>query len=359
MIYLFVLTFCSLYLLSIKGVKNNSLFQFFLISMPLFYIYFIFPAVQFDVGTDYFSYSGIYSDPDHLSVFERKGEYLFVILYEIALYFKLGSQFIFFAASFINSVLFVIILYLLKKNGYKEWLIFIVFFTVTGIYHNQMNGLRQYVTVMSLPIAVVLVFYKQYWKFSFLFAFSRVAHTFAIFHLLIFPIIYLNKLSRNKKVLLFFVMPFIIVFLMEYVEYIVNNYMSFYAHYLELGYGEPIPFTSLLSKLIYLPLFFVFLYFYCCKPEFFNQFTKLMDLNITIFIVTYWMLLISLYYGFGYRLSMMFIFFYIFPIYHLLDYLLTKKKIYSFTLLLLCILTPYVFKVIVSSSGEFSYAWYL
>lgn len=353
MIYVFVLLFCSSYFYAFKDKDVDYFYKFIIINAPVLFLLFIFPAFQLDVGSDYYTYKNIYHYPDYLDIFERKSEYIFIYLYEIAINLKLGDQFVFIFSSFVNSLSLLFIIFKLKKHGYKEWLVFFIFFTVTGIYNNQMNGLRQYVVIMLLPISVMLFFDFKYIKFTILLFLSRFVHTFAMLELIIIPIYYFNKsFSVRFKIFSFFIMPIIVIFISGFIDFLVVNYIPIYAHYLDSDYSSALSITSILSKLIYLPLFFLFFYLWDKNEIIISDVSSFF---VSIFIITYWVILISLKFGFGYRISTMFIFFYIFPIYHLVIYFLSENKISVAFLLILYLFVPYFTKVVLFPVGEFDY----
>ncbi|PHM62369.1 hypothetical protein Xish_01571 [Xenorhabdus ishibashii] len=70
--YIFVLTFCTLYLYIIKKYKDN----FILLLIP-FLVYFLTAGLQYNIGSDYFSYINIYNNQWLIDKYYNSGEYIF------------------------------------------------------------------------------------------------------------------------------------------------------------------------------------------------------------------------------------------------------------------------------------------
>jgi len=111
MVYIFILTLVVINLYTVdKFYYNKSIIAFFVSVSPSFFILWLFPAIQFGVGDDYFAYLDMYSDPKMLERFYMRSEYFFYHIYNIIVDYRLGEQFIFFFSSFFNSRKFTTII---------------------------------------------------------------------------------------------------------------------------------------------------------------------------------------------------------------------------------------------------------
>src|SRR5690606_24268939 len=138
--FLFVLSYISGYFALIEKYKASLIAM-----LPAFVLYFLVAGLQYDVGTDYFSYINIFEDSSRHQFYINRGEYLFAYLNIFLNWLELPAQSVFLAISFIQAVLVFIYFKSIKKKGFILALFFIAFICVTNIYNNQLNALRQYV----------------------------------------------------------------------------------------------------------------------------------------------------------------------------------------------------------------------
>jgi len=327
--------------------KNTML----LFSLPA-YIYWIYLALQYNVGTDYFSYYNMIIDGIQPHI-ENNNEYLFYFILKFIQYFNLNPQFIFVITGFLNTILFFIVLKKYMKYGFKPWLLFYLFMTITTIYFNQMNALRQFISVMIVPILVIYLYEKKYIK-------SLITATIGMmFHFsFIIPIFFLFLFQfvkrTNKNILLFFlVVPLILLFIFPHIfDYIVNAYFSNYQYFL---LREKLHLSNFLTKLYYIPLFLYFLYLWNFKKILRTVDITFMYTLIIIFSATYSLYLIDFTINLGGRVFQYFIFFYVFPLYYVVEYKISKKKPYQLIMIFLYILLPYLVKTLMFPIGEYDY----
>ena len=126
---------------------------------------------QYNVGADYFPYLYYFSSPTTAGRFEPLFAFTSVFLYDIGL---VGQyQFLFFA--FVNALCFFIAIK--KLNISRVMLFFFLFVTVSTLFNNQMNGIRQCVATFivfmafiefydSKIIAVLLIFLAAGFHYS-------------------------------------------------------------------------------------------------------------------------------------------------------------------------------------------------
>lgn len=346
--FLFVLTYVSVYLAIIEKNKSS-----FLAMLPAFCVYFLVAALQYDVGTDYFSYIGIFENENRHWYYFNRGEYLFFGLNQLLNWFSLPSQSIFFAISLIQASLFFLYLKLVKNKGFIVWLFFVTFFCVTNIYNNQLNGLRQYVVIAGLPLFALLVHDKKLIKSLCLLFTLSLFHNTAWILLVIYPLIYLQTFISKRLFILFVFSALAYLLAGQFIYQLTSTFLPNYIQYLDGELAEPKSFSLFLTKLYYLPLIFYFYLVYRKGSD--TTFGRYFHSMVFIFSVTYWFFLLALTLGIATRLYYYFIFFYAFPIYYVLHYNFSKNRLLTFILLLAYIVMPYVAKVTFLAKAEFLY----
>lgn len=361
MVFLFVLFFVTLYLYLVRNVKCNGHIIQLIIWFPALVVFYIPLALQKGVGTDYESYYELYyMNNSDLELYLSKGEFVFLKILEFSNY--LGHpQFIFAIFSFFITIVFFMSLSLLKKQGFSEVLVFFIFFTCTGIYHNSFNTLRQNLVISFLPILIYWVFQKKYITFfATLFSLSFV-HKSAFLYVLL---IIFDKFIKNSKKIFLVIFLFSIFFYLINQKNLVELFFKFpivqaftgnYIYYLESDFFSPGNVVSILTKLYYVPFFLLFWVLYFKDSSKKNEF---FDFLIKNWVVTCFMILQVLYISIYYRLWNMFSFLYIFPIYFVVDYYVKRKDMLFIILILTLLLIPYCLKVLVFPSAEYKYAFF-
>jgi hypothetical protein len=318
-----------------------------------FLLYIFVAGLQYEVGTDYNSYIDIYSSDYRLSTYFDKGEIGFYYLFNFLKWFDLHYQSLFFAFSIVNGFIFFCLIDRLKEEGCNIVLFLFLFFVVTNIYQNQLNGLRQFVGVLSLPLFLHYIFSKSYFK-SLLVLFLAVS-----FHLsaIIFLVFYFLKLLNFyvKNLFFYFVFSFFFYYLFDYIfPFILGFIDQSYLFYFEYDFESNL--VAVLSKLYYLPG--VILFYYLYGREFYrNSFTdsKYFKFCVFIFTVTYWSFILIYNYPIFGRLFYYFSFFYVFPFYYVLFILKSHKNMMAFYFTLVYLALPYILKVTLFAKSEFLY----
>ncbi len=364
MIYLFVLFFLSYYFyIEEKSSRITKFLPLTLTWSPLLLVFFIIPATQFAVGFDYFVYRGYYAHPDILQIYFNKGEYFFYYVYKFIVKYQLGEQSIFYFAALHNSVIIFFVFYKMRAAKFNVAIIFFLFFTITGIYHNQMNGLRFYMGLVYFPLIALMLSESKYLRsLPFLFL-SIMSHFSTVMILLLYPLSFLRR-NSHFVFLLFILSPVVFLVSIGVVPYLVELLLNRYSHYLTGGYSQGISIVNFLSKLYYLPLFLAFFFVYLKRRPISkfvpgSSYRNYLEYGILIWAGTYWTIILSLQYGFFFRVQSAFIFFYIFPIYYLIEYCREKGRKYHVIFILLYLIIPYVMKVLIFAQGEYTYKNYL
>ena len=351
MVFLFVLFFCLLHFYGIKKTRNGFLFF-----VPPFLMCFIFSALQFNVGSDYFSYKFIYDNPWVLGRYFNDGEYFFFYVNEILHYLDMNYQFIFVVFSFVQTLFIFVFFKRVRNYGFNLCLIFFIFFVVTNIYHNQMNGIRQYAAVCLFPFMALILYERKMVFYLLLCLFSLTLHSSSVvFFLFVLSPFLITK--SNKFFIIFVVtLPFYIIF--PKIILILLNFLDVrYVSYIDSVYFEPKGFLSLVTKLYYLPIILYFYYIYDKSKEYIiisDSKRHLMDFFVFIFSLTYWSIVMMLDAAIFSRLSSYFWFFIIFPMYYSIYYSYLKKPIFSF-FIIFYLFVPYLLKVTVFAKNEYVY----
>ncbi|WP_446724894.1 EpsG family protein [Moritella sp. 36] len=307
------------------------------------------------VGSDYMSYIHIYETGDKIDKFFSDYEFIFVFMVLFLKSFDANAQFIFVGISFLNMLLLYFFMRKCSKIGMRVWLIFLLFYVVTGIYHNQMNGLRQYLAIFSMPLIVFYLMEHKKVKSIFFILYGAFSHqSFLLFlpYLLICKFKMLYKYSFIIFVITFFFYKYIIpISITE-----VLSYSAVYTSYLERS--EETSLLSLLTKIYYLPLIMYFYYLYTFKKRIKIN-NDIQKSFILIFSSTYWMFLMAEEINILGRMSQYSNYFFIFPIYFLLNYLISIKRNIEVFFILLYLILPYLLKVTVFAKSEYLYNWIL
>ncbi|CAM0740228.1 EpsG family protein [Acinetobacter baumannii] len=358
MIYLAVLFFCVFYLYGVEKIKCKSFISQIIVWLPAAIIYFIPIAFQNGVGTDYHTYYDYFYNNEH-TYYLNKNEFIYYYIVEISKFFGI-PQLQFVIISFLQTILFFYGMFYLRKFNIPTWLYFLLFFLVTGIYHNQMNGIRQYVALLFLPIIACLSFEKKYIKSLLLLTLSTMFHFSVLLPacLIVFLSFIYKKISPKLIFLLFVISIFFYYIdwsgaIFDFLQS--KDYM--YANYQESDFNESKTFLDLMLKFISLPFVLVFWFLYLKdnynKNKLFYKnyneeaFFKYMFL---IWGLTHFMFLMALNLGMANRIYLYFVLFIVFP--YIYIYKLSKKTFY---LMLLMYFIFYFLKVTFFAKNEYLY----
>ena len=351
MIFLFVLFYCGIYFYFVDKYKMNVI-----LLTPPFLVYFFISALQYNVGSDYMSYIFIYENQWVMDRYYNTREYFFYFTNIILNSLNLPPQAVFFVFSFVQSLFVFIYFSMFKKRGGVLWLFFIIFFCVTNIYHNQMNGIRQYSVIALVPLVSLLLFERKYVLLSVVFLLASTFHL-SFFVLFLFIILYLIYLKFNVNYLFCFIVTLpIYIFLPKVVIPFLELFDMQYLSYIDTDYFKEGGGMVVLPKLYYLPV--ILLFYWVNHKESFDSINERLapyfSFSIFIFSCSYWAILMSLDIALLSRVAIYFWFFIVFPIYNVCIYLY-KNSIYFFYLVLFYILLPYLAKVTFLAKNEYLY----
>jgi len=340
-----------------RHTKNNTTGLWFAF-IPVMFIYWASPALQFNVGTDYFSYIRL-AESGNFRIYFNKGEYGYYFVNELLTYFNIGSQGVFVAIGAINTFLIFLILATLKKYKFKLWIIFFLIFVVSGIYHNQMNGLRHYVAVLCTPLFFIYMYEKNYLKLFLISALALSFHKSFVIVLFFGIVVFITKnYSKRALLLLSVLMPFMYLFVMiEIIYYVVDLLVPTYKVYLSWNIMEANKGKGLiLVKLYYMPFFIYFWYLYFKTKQ--NDFisSELFKFFIVIFSLTYSIYLLQFSVAYAGRIFQYFQFFYIFPLYYIIEYNIKNNNRLILLIGMFSLLMPYIVKVLWFPVREYLYS---
>jgi len=349
MMYILLTLFNTIYFFIVR----NYAFQSVLWIIPAL-TYFLLSALQYGVGTDYFDYIYIYETSYDMPRFIESNEFLFVYLIGFLQDLNLGGQSVFVSVSLVITMLTFIILFKFKKHFLKVWLVFLLFMTITGMYQNQMNGIRNYVAIFSFVIACIYLYEKKVIFFSLISLFGLFSH---FSYILVLPIIILRfiNIKVNKLGYIFIISGMIYYFgLPLLIKPIVEMFFPKYLVWVSAETLESSTFVALLPKLVNLPIY-IFTFYLLSKKDSERVCDNIIYFFIYIFTVTFWLILLSLHVGVIARVSQYFSFFYIFPIYYTLMYFLNKKQIRMLLFIFVYLITPFIAKTTFLAKNEYNY----
>lgn len=362
MIYLLVLFLSVAYVYFLeKSVKSSSVLFWFLGLVPFYVILFFIPGFQDGIGTDYETYYQAYFT-NYINVFRNKDEWVIFYMFLYLREWNLGPQAFFYIVTTINLIFLGFTLAILKTNGYKILIIFFIWFVVSNYYHNQMNIIRQFITVFSFPLLLLLIISKKYIYAFLLAALSVFTHqVFIVAGLFLVTIFFLKRYFKKEYMFaLFIISIFFYIFILPSISYIILNYIfPFYSQYASVLNSGLDNYIFLATKLYYLPGFLLFYYIYYNKKEFYSYFRnkhKYFNLFIGIFSITALSFLSLLFIGRFNRIYVYFIFFSLFPFYYLYYYFIKYRNFFFFFLFSLYLLLPYILKVVVFPAREFTFS---
>jgi len=336
--------------ISLCSNKVERLLIYVLLIMWLAFL----PSLQFGVGTDYFSYISIVENPEELSKYSYKGEYFFYYLVYFLTSIGFPSQSLFFFTSLLMSVL--IVNFFRKLGGGKDLAVLIfTFLFITGMYHNQLNGIRTYISVYLFVNALLYRFEGRNKISVSLYLMGVLWHQtiipFAIF-LLIPASLYKSLSEKMLPLYIISTSLFILGVPFYFIEFIVSVFLPFYSHYLEMEMSGA-SLLNILSKMYYMPVHFIFIYIYLRNKV--NILGKYESVLVFFWSISANFYFLFLYWDNFFRGYHYFAIFSIVPFYYLIKYFFGKRRKAEVLILALYALTPYVFKVIVVPVGEYSY----
>lgn len=345
---------CSFSFSRFYNVGNkNKYITYCCFLLPIWIIWLVICGSQDGVGTDYYSYYNIFSNPNEtLFTYYYKQEYFFAWIVEFINYFKLPAQTGFFIFYLIG---FLVIIKISTKLHHNTFFIFILLFIAySTAFNNQLNGLRQYIALYWGTLSVILLYNKNgIIKFLVCIAIACMFHSSSLLYMpFIFFKYFKNKISY-KFCIIFLLSSIVFSFVGSY-NWIWNN-LNFiipikYMHYIGGDFDTSHGLSKMVTKLIFLPFYYYSLYLIKDK--------KLIGFDLYLFQVGFISYCIRLFFMDNIilnRIGVSFILISIFPIYYLLRYLYINKSFKKFHIISLFFIAFYLLKVIVFPNQEYLY----
>ncbi|WP_314941853.1 EpsG family protein [Porphyromonas endodontalis] len=318
----------------------------------------LFVGGQYGVGTDYFSYLEKFSDIDSAEV-AFSNEYVFLSIIKLSKDIWNNPQITF----FLLSLIFVTFLYILMKESMDKgdwWIYFFIFVTFSTAFNNQFNAIRQYLAIVILSLAFILLLRKKHLPALLFFTIGFGIHKSGIIFIAIALILYLLsrcKISNKILYLLLIVsslVPLLSSVYFDQIPFLIEQVITLglgYQRYLQgkADYVMSLSPINIYSKLVFLPFFMTAIYMR--KRLVFNDFeNKLFSTGIFFYALKLMCLASSI----TNRLGMSFELLMIFPLVFLLRYLNTKSPTTSF-LIFIFFAFLYILKVTISPEREYIY----
>lgn len=210
--------------------------------MPIFLLFFITFAFQYNVGTDYQSYiaCGVRNELGvfKLGQFIEDREFLFALIVYVAQVIKF-PQFIFIASSFIQNVLFAITLKEIKKKDLSIFYFLVLYFGLSLCFFNQFNGIRQFISIQFIVLATIKILNNDKSVSIILYIVSVFFHKSSVIFIL-FIILYfimekynIFEFLDNKKIFFIICLLLLSVYLVDFNSLIlfVAKKLNFFAEY--------------------------------------------------------------------------------------------------------------------------------
>lgn len=328
-----------------RKLSGRSLF--FLL-LPIFSVWLFICGGQYDVGTDYGSYLTTFNG-SNLDVYWGKGEYLFAGI--ISLFNTLGiyGQALFYIFYAIN---FLFLFLIIKRLPVKQFFLFIILYiTVTSLFNNQLNTLRQATAIYIGTYVAILIFEKKYWKGLLFILVAIFIHQSALvlFMFYVFNFI-VKKLSYKFLLMCLLIAVVLSLFLKtDSLEFALSWLSDEYAWYFKGGMVEETGMLTKVTKYIFIPIYFLA---WC-------HFRKKANERELLFFKLGWI-------SFCLRISVMnlsvvnrlfdyFLILSIFPLLLYLSHLYERKRIFLFLSIVFFFSLFYCVKVTVFARSEYLY----
>jgi len=317
----------------------------------LFFLWILVLGFQYNVGTDYHSYRFLYNT-DKLEIYRRKGEFGFYYLIKMLRVFK-NPQIIFIAISSIQTILTFHIFEKYRLLGFKQLhLMVFCYFAVSGIFMNQLNGLRIFIAMLIFNLSFFSLFEKKYLKLILQIFIAGLFHRSIYFISLFYFFVPFFKKKWSLTIYAFCILiPLFVIPLSNFVRDTLLLFVpGVYRHYIGSYYAVSQDTMTLITKLIYLPLYLLSLVYLKKQKYNSNQWflIKIGYFSSSLYAFTAPIRALG-------RVVNYFDFFKIIPIYILLCSIHKKKNIYLFFLIFMYLMIPFLAKITILASGEYKY----
>lgn len=349
MIYFLLFIYIYLYLFIIR-IKSENKVKFIVYFFPISTLLVLILGLQYNVGTDYFSYLHLASGNSGLKFITNHYEYLFAFLVRFVRYFK-EPQLIFLFSAIIQISFFTLIVYELKKMKFKLHIFFFLYFTLMLIFFNQFNGIRQYISVYIIIYALFKLINSKKIIFITLVFLASLFHISSLIFLIFLILNPLLKMKFSKYKIIIIICSFILISLYDFSNIYIKiiKYLPFYNNYIHSTYFGRLSLQGIITKIPKLIIVISSIYF-IDHSKLSKKETYLINLSYISIITLVMSFTSTLIWRFYHYLD----FFLIIPVLLLFHNKKYKKLRLLFGLILLFM---FITKVILIPRGEYLYRW--
>ena len=352
----YIITF--IYSIAVTGIPNGlwtqfqrqSLWKYLTVSLLIILPWLLVCGGQFETGTDYTSYMDTF-DTGEVSLFINKREFLFAEIVRIYHLLNLPPQGLYFIFYSICFIFFFAICH--KLNNKYLWVYILLYFCVSNLFFNQLNGLRQSVAVYIISYATLLLnTHKGTLKFILWIAFSSLFHASSWFALII---LLFNSFQLKQGLIRALLLCSLLISALgtSFINYIFNLFTgiipTIYLHLLEGSFNTSVGLLGLLPKFILFPLYWVSIKYLLINRN------KYLSSLYHIGIFCYMFRLISIQNIIFDRLGYIFVLLSIFPLFLYWSELLKERKILQFSIYAFVPIALFFSKIILFPEKEYLY----
>lgn len=348
---LFFSLICSYCFSKFYCIKQEQIVPLYIAFLfPVWIMWLIICGGQYYVGTDYEAYYSIFKDLD-LYIYYYKNEYLFAWIVELSAYLGFPPQAPFFFFYLIGIFFFVLIL--TKLHHKTSFFFLLLYITVSTVFNNQLNGLRQYIAIYICTYAVLNLYGKAgSVKFVLYLLLASLIHSSSIFVLPFLIFRFKPKISYRQSFIL--LLTSLIFSLLGSFNWIISSLdfiiPSHYQHYLGGTFDVSNSFIKIITKLIYIPFYLYSMIL--LKKNRLNGF----DLFLyKVGIISYSLRILFIDNFILNRIGNLFILLSILPLYYLLRDLYLRKETHILWFIILFVISFYLLKVLVFPKQEYLY----
>lgn len=344
-LYSVICSYCIGQYYAYHRLSDKSLF--FLL-LPIFLVWLFICGGQYEVGTDYESYLTIFNGYN-LDAYWEKGEYLFAGI--ISLFNTLGiyGQALFYVFYAIN---FLFLFLIIKRLPIKQVFLFIILYiTVTSLFNNQLNTLRQATAVYIGTYVAILILEKKYWKGFLFILLAMFMHQSALVLFLFYAFNIIIKRLSYKLLLVYLLIAVLLSLVLktDSFEFALSWLSEEYAWYFTGGIVEETGMLTKVTKYIFIPIYLLAWWYFRKKSnEGEMLFFKLGWISFCLRISVMNLSIVN-------RLFDYFLILSIFPLLIYLYHLFVTRRTFLFFSIILFLSLFYSLKVLVFARGEYLY----
>lgn len=347
MVY-FIFLIIGIFYISSFDYKKYTRGAELLYLFPFLFAWVVIAGGQDNVGTDYSAYLDMFTGDRPIDMYLKKGEYLYYsIVYLFHYVLGFNGQFFFYLFSFINVCLYISISN--KVAGRSFMILFLLFITVSTLFHAQMNGLRQCTAVYLVTLAVIEMLQLNYKRFI---VYIFLASGFHISSCIMLCFYFVRNIALKKTTILFLICGSAIVSFLSFDSIIfqVTSYIPQYSHYADSEYFEKgVSLLNKLTKLTTVPLMLMSVQI--LDKQILGKFEfRLYQIGM----IAYFLKTICIVSSLTNRVGYFFMLLSVFPLFLYLRYL--KGQNYRlYLMIVLYLIAIYSIKIILFPSGEYLY----